>query len=276
MTFLQKLRRVTEPKVLGLCVGLDPDPARLSASFPPDLDGISRFLHEVIAATAPYAAAYKVNTAFYEAWGSQGWALFETIAHALPESSLRIADAKRGDIGNTAKRYAQAFLERLPFDAITLNPYMGGDTLQPFLENPDKGAYVLALTTNPGSEDLQHFSHGDTPLYQHVLKKIPTWTEHENLGAVVGATHPEELIQIRKEFPHIPLLIPGVGAQGGDVDAVAGLAGDIEGAPILVNISRGLLYPQYDLEFPENVKQACLDYRSMLSISAGKKDDSDY
>jgi orotidine-5'-phosphate decarboxylase len=273
MTFKQKLSSVTAPKALGLCVGLDPDPDRLPDPFSPDLEGIASFLHEVITATAPYAAAYKVNTAFYEAWGSQGWALLETIADTLPESALRIVDAKRGDIGNTARRYAQAFLQRLPFDAITLSPYMGGDTLQPFLENPEKGAFVLALTTNPGSRDLQHFSDGDTTLYHHVLQKIPEWAEHGNLGAVVGATHPSELILVRRDYPHIPLLIPGIGAQGGDVDVVTGFADDLEGAPVLVNISRGLLYPQYDLEFPENVKQACLNYRSMLNISPGRKKD---
>ncbi len=267
MTFLDKLHRVTSPQGLGLCIGLDPDPDRLPPGFSSDLGGISRFLHEVISVTEPYAAAYKVNSAFYEAWGAEGWSLMENIARALPESSLRIADAKRGDIGNTAKRYAQAFFEKLPFDAITLNPYLGGDTLQPFLENPDKGAFVLALTTNPGSKELQHFSEGDVKLYQQVLTLISKWAPHKNLGAVVGATHPDELKAIREEFPDVPLLIPGIGAQGGDAEAVASLAGGGNKGPLLVNISRGILYPQSELTFPENVVQACKDFSKALKIS---------
>jgi len=267
MTFQQKLHQVTAQKGLGLCVGLDPDPKRLPAAFSPNLQGVSQFLHEVIEVTTPYAAAYKVNTAFYEAWGTEGWALLETISKTLPENSVRIADAKRGDIGNTALRYAQAFLERLPFDAITLSPYMGGDTLQHFLNNPEKGAYVLALTTNPGSKDLQHFSNGEVTLYERVLGMIPQWAPNENLGAVVGATHPDELIKVRKQFPTVPLLIPGIGAQGGDADAVASIAGGNDRGPLLVNASRGILFPQSELDFPENIVQACIEFRKTLKIS---------
>lgn len=266
MTFSGKLHSVTAPQGLGLCVGLDPDPERLPEAFPPDLNGVSRFLPEIISASAPYASAYKVNTAFYEAWGSEGWALLENIAGMLPESALRIADAKRGDIGNTARRYAQAFFEHLPFDAVTLNPYMGGDALQPFLENPEKGAYVLALTTNPGSKDLQYLSNGKDEVYKHVLRRIPSWAPQGNLGAVVGATHPQELLDIREEFPGIPLLIPGIGAQEGDIDAVARMAGEEDMGPVLVNVSRGILYPQNELDFPESVAQACRDFRRALGI----------
>ena len=266
MTFLEKLERVTAPSSLGLCVGLDPDPNRLPLQFSPNPDGIFQFLLKVISVSAPYAAAYKVNTAFYEAWGQEGWSLLENIAKALPESTVRIADAKRGDIGNTAKHYARAFLDRMPFDAVTLNPYMGGDTLQPFLENADKGAYVLALTTNRGSKDLQYFSDGKSTLYQHILQMIPTWAPNGNLGAVVGATHPQELALIRRQFPSIPLLIPGIGAQGGDAQAIVEIAGGEDRGPLLVNVSRALLYPDDDLDFPENVKQACLNFRELLKI----------
>ena len=268
MTFLEKLRRVTTPGGLGLCIGLDPDPDRLPDSFPPDLEGISRFLRQVISASEPYAAAYKVNTAFYEVWGSDGWALLEKIARTLPESAFRIADAKRGDIGNTARHYARAFFERLPFDAVTLSPYMGGDTLHPFLENPGKGAYVLALTTNPGSKDVQHFSDGKRTVYQQVLSQIPIWAPQGNLGAVVGATHPQELLDIRREYPSIPLLVPGIGAQGGDVRAVVEAAGGEGRGPLLVNVSRGILYPDNDLDFPESIVRACRDFRRLLGLSS--------
>lgn len=264
MSFLDKLRRVTRPTGLGLCVGLDPDPNKMPAGYSSDLGGISAFLQEVITVSTPFASAYKVNTAFYEAWGSKGWKLLEKIADYLPDVSVRIADAKRGDIGNTAIRYAHAFFEHLPFDAITLNPYLGGDTLQPFLEDPEKGAYVLALTTNPGSRDLQHFHDGKRELYQLVLKKIPEWAPQGNLGAVVGATHPQELTKVRRDYPSIPLLIPGIGAQGGDIEAVRGLAIGDDVGPVLVNISRAILYPKSNLKFPDSVAEACGQFHRML------------
>lgn len=267
MTFREKLHQVTSPSGLGLCIGLDPDPDRLPPDFSPDLDGVSSFLHSVISATSDYTAAYKVNTAFYEAWGSAGWRLLEEIAGKLPPNCLRIVDAKRGDIGNTARHYAKALLERLPFDAITLNPYLGADTLEPFLRREEKGGFVLALTSNPGSADLQHFSDGRQKLYQLILSQIPTWGPLGNLGAVVGATHSQELIDVRSQFPAIPLLIPGIGAQGGDADVVASLTGNGERGPLLVNISRGILYPQNELPFPESIAQACKDYRQALKIS---------
>lgn len=266
MTFLQKLQQVSKSNGIGLCVGLDPDPGKLPENFSPDLNGISEFLHEVISITAPFAAAYKVNTAFYEAWGAAGWQVLENVAYTLPESSVRIADAKRGDIGNTTKHYAKAFFDRLPFDAITLSPYMGGDTLQAYLDDPDKGAFILALTTNPGSADLQHFSDGKTALYQRVLSLIPTWAPNKNLGAVVGATHPEELKQIRTDFPDIPLLVPGIGVQGGDAQAIVDTCG-LDRAPVLVNVSRGVLYPKDQKNFPLNIAEAGKEFCRMLKIN---------
>lgn len=270
MTFRDKLHSVTAPRGLGLCVGLDPDPNRLPKPFKPDTAGLSSFLKQVIQASQPYASAYKVNTAFYEAWGSKGWVLLEEIAAALPGKTLLIADAKRGDIGNTASRYAQAFFGALPFDAITLSPYMGQDSLQPFLENPEKGAFVLALTTNAGSRDFQYFSDGKEELYKRVLRFISGWAPEGNLGAVVGATHPAELQAIRSEFPSVPLLIPGVGAQGGDIEAVASLSSGEGSAPVLVNVSRGILYPKNNLAFPEGVFQACREYSAELKINRHK------
>jgi orotidine-5'-phosphate decarboxylase len=267
MTFVQKLRQTVGTSGPGLCVGLDPDPARIPEIFRRDLTGVAQFLHEVIAACTPLACAFKVNTAFYEAFGSPGWRVLEEIAAALPEKSLRIADAKRGDIGNTAKAYAEAFLKHLPFDAITVSPYLGGDALQPFLKDLERGAFVLALTTNPGSKDLQYFTDGRETLYHRVLKQISTWAPEGNLGAVVGATHPEELVQIRNEFPTIPLLIPGVGAQGGDIKAITDLAYGPQSGSVLVNVSRGILYPDPSLPFPENVAQACRFYSKALGTS---------
>jgi orotidine-5'-phosphate decarboxylase len=264
MTFADKLRTVVGTQQPGLCLGLDPDPKRLPPEFSGDLTGLRAFLLGTLQVCAPFASAYKVNVAFYEAYGWRGWELLEEIAAALPENSIRIADAKRGDIGNTAERYAEAFLERLPFDAITLSPYLGGDSLQPFLKNPNRGAYVLALTTNPGSKDLQYFTDQKEKLYQRVLRLIGDWAPHGNLGAVVGATHPEELREVRSQFPSIPLLIPGVGAQGGDIEAISSMAYGEACGPVLVNVSRGILYPDTKSSFPENVKEACQTYSTLL------------
>jgi orotidine-5'-phosphate decarboxylase len=267
MTFIEKLKLAAGTNGPGLCVGLDPDPAKMPPGLNQDLAGISSFLHQVIKASQPFACAYKINTAFYEALGSPGWRLLEEMAAALPTNSLRIADAKRGDIGNTARAYAEAFLKSMPFDAMTVSPYLGGDSLEPFLKDPERGAFVLALTTNPGSKDLQYFSDGRVRLYQRVLSQIATWAPQRNLGAVVGATHPEELLQIRAEFPTIPLLIPGVGAQGGDIQAIMGMGYGPETGPVLVNVSRGILYPDNSLTFPENVAEACRTYAARLGTS---------
>lgn len=266
MTFAEKLRVVVGWQGPGLCVGLDPDPARLPSAFTHDPSGICAFLHQVIKASAPFASAYKVNTAFFEALGSPGWRLLEAIAQALPEKFIRIADAKRGDIGNTAQKYAEAFLKHLPFDAVTLSPYLGGDSLQPFLSDPARGAYVLALTTNPGSKDLQYFGDAKETLYQRVLRHVADWAPLGNLGAIVRATHPEELLEIRSQFPTIPLLIPGVGAQGGDIEAVKNMPYEAENAPVLVNVSRSILYPDNRMEFPHNVTQACKEYSAKLGV----------
>ncbi len=264
MTFREKLHTAVGASGLGLCFGLDPEPSRLPEKFSRDLVGIGDFLHQVIEVSASFASAYKVNTAFYEAWGSAGWGLLEKICAALPPDSLRIADAKRGDIGNTAEKYRKAFFECLNFDAVTVNPYLGGDALQPFLQDPRRGAYVLALTTNPGAKDLQYFSDGKERLYQRVLRQIKDWAPQDNLGAVVGATHPVELVEIRRQHPSLPLLIPGVGAQGGDLQAIVNLDFGADYGPILVNVSRGILFPANQREFPDNVLAACQEYKTSL------------
>ena len=267
MTFAEKLKGLMGARGPGLCVGLDPDPARLPAQFPRHLSGVAAFLEEVIKVSAPYAAAYKVNTAFFEAMGSPGWRLLEEIALQLPSGCLRIADAKRGDIGNTAQKYAEAFFQQMPFDAVTVSPYLGGDSLQPFLSDPAKGAFVLVLTTNPGSKDLQYFGDENNELYLHVLKRIPQWAPANNLGAVVGATHPDELLAIRRQFPSVPLLIPGIGAQGGDTEVIRAMPYGVHHAPVLVNISRSLLYADKSEDFPQNVLQACRHYQHALGIA---------
>jgi orotidine-5'-phosphate decarboxylase len=267
MTFSEKMRAVVSENGPGLCVGLDPDPARLPPSFSRDVSGVWLFLHQVIEASTPWAAAYKVNTAFFEALGSPGWSLLEDIARALPSHLIRIADAKRGDIGNTAQKYAEAFFRQMPFDAITVSPYLGGDSLQPFLSDPTKGAFVLVLTTNPGAKDLQYFGDEKDKLFSRVLKHIPHWAPAGNLGAVVGATYPQDLLSIRQTFPSVALLIPGVGAQGGDVNAIHDMPYGNGRAPVLVNVSRGILYANENRDFPHNIVHACKDYGQKLGAA---------
>jgi orotidine-5'-phosphate decarboxylase len=218
-------------------VGLDPDPARLPDSVA-DAD-LPRwaFNRRIIDATHEYAAAYKPNAAFYE--DPDGWrALRETVAYAHGKDVPVLLDAKRGDIGNTARQYAD-LLEYV--DAITVNPYLGGDSLQPFLSRTDKGVFVLCRTSNPGGADIQDRELADgRTVYERVADLAADWNEHGNVGLVVGATAPDELESLRERVPAIPFLVPGVGAQGGDVEAAA-TAGLADGVG-LVNSSRGIIF----------------------------------
>ena len=224
-------------------VGLDPDPDRLPPSVA-DAD-LPRwaFNRRIIDATHEYAAAYKPNAAFYE--DPDGWrALQETVAYAHGNDVPVLLDAKRADIGNTARQYAN-LLEWV--DAITVNPYLGGDSLQPFLSKPEKGVFVLCRTSNAGGADLQDLALEDGPtVYERVADLAASWNEHGNVGLVVGATAPEELETLRERVPELPFLVPGVGAQGGDIEAAA-TAGPADGVG-LVNSSRGIIFAGEDSE----------------------------
>ncbi|MGF1534462.1 MAG: orotidine-5'-phosphate decarboxylase [Bernardetiaceae bacterium] len=225
-----------------LCVGLDTDPQRLPDCLKGSPDPVLAFNKAIIAATADYCVAFKINTAFYEAQGAAGWqTLTETVA-AIPETHLCILDAKRGDIGNTAQQYAQAFWQMPRADALTLSPYMGKDTVMPFLEAQSRWAILLALTSNPGSADfqLQKLASGDY-LYEEVVRQATAWADHQRLMFVVGATHPEHIERVRRLAPRHFLLIPGVGAQGGDLERVFAV-GQTNEVGLLVNASRSIIY----------------------------------
>jgi orotidine-5'-phosphate decarboxylase len=176
---------------------------------------ILEFNRGIIDATADLVCAYKPNLAFYEAFGLEGLVALEKTVKYIPEGIPVIGDAKRGDIGNTARRYAEALFSAFGFDAATLNPYLGYDSVEPFLEYPDKGVFILCRTSNPGALDFQALRCGDVPLYEVVAQKAKEWDRYGNIGLVVGATYPEELRRIRQLCPQMPLLIPGLGAQGG-------------------------------------------------------------
>lgn len=231
-----------------LCVGLDTDINKIPKHLLKEKDPILEFNKQVIDATQQYAVAYKPNIAFYEALGSKGWETLKKTVEYIPEDIFTIADAKRGDIGNTSKMYAQAFFEQMNFDSITVAPYMGSDSVSPFLEFEDKWVILLAATSNPGGFDFQHDEIDGEKLYQKVIRKSQEWGNEENMMYVVGATRPEALKEIRKSVPHHFLLIPGIGAQGGDLKAVCenGMNKD---CGLLINSSRGIIYADQSASF---------------------------
>ncbi len=234
-----------------LCVGLDTDINKIPQELLALEDPIFEFNKQIINKTAQYAVAYKPNTAFYEVYGAKGWLSLERIIQYIhnnyPEIFV-IADAKRGDIGNTSANYARAFFNTLKADALTVAPYMGKDSVEPFLNFEDKWVVLLALTSNKGSQDFQYLNVGSQMLHQQVLKTATTWATSEQMMFVVGATHPEELGEIRKMLPDYFFLVPGVGAQGGDLQAVAqnGLNNE---CGLLVNSSRGIIYASNGSDF---------------------------
>jgi len=238
-----------------LCVGLDTDIDKIPKHLLDSEDPVFEFNKAIIDATLPYSVAYKLNTAFYEANGSAGWKSLERTANYLPDSVFKIADAKRGDIGNTTDMYAKAFFSQMNFDSVTIAPYMGADSILPFLAYKDKWAIILALTSNKSSIDFQQkkLSGTDNELYKEVLELTSSFGTQDNTMFVVGATKASELKIIRNIVPHHFLLIPGVGAQGGTVkDVFEG--GANKDCGLLINSSRGIIYASGGSDFAEAAK----------------------
>lgn len=251
---VQQLIEEIKKKKSFLCVGLDTDIDKLPDGIERSPEGMLQFNRAIIDATKDIAVAYKLNTAFYEHLGSDGWNVFQETQKALPPSVFSIADAKRGDIGNTSTMYAKAFFETLNFDAVTVAPYMGRDSIQPFLEFKDKTTIVLGLTSNAGSADFQT-KNAEKPLYKEVLSTIKTWGNLQNLMFVVGATKADKLKEIRSLIPEHFLLIPGVGAQGGSAVEVCENGMNQHGG-LLINSSRGIIYASSEKNFAEKAKEA--------------------
>ena len=254
-----------------LCVGLDTDIEKLPAGLPKNKDGVIAFNKAIIDATAAHCVSYKINTAFYESQGIEGWEAMEaTLAH-IPSSHFTIADAKRGDIGNTSAQYAKTFFETLPFDAITVAPYMGKDSIDPFLAYSDKCTIVLGLTSNDGSKNFeqQKLANGQF-LYESVLEQVASWGTPEQLMFVVGATKAEDFTGIRKIIPHHFLLVPGVGAQGGSLSEVTKYGKNNE-VGLLVNASRAVIFASSGTDFAEKAAIAAAEYanemKSLLAAS---------
>lgn len=246
--------RITVTRAV-LCVGVDPDPEALPGGFPATLAGIERFARLIVEASLPYAAAVKPNLAFFEAHGSAGIAALERLRGLVPPEVMFIADAKRGDIGTTTARQAMALFDVLGADAVTVSPYLGEEAVAPLLERTDRFAYVLCRTSNPGAAEFQGLvvaadareGHPAEPLWARVARRAVAWGPGGTVGLVVGATAPDELAAIRALAPSLPFLVPGVGAQGGQVAPVLasgpardGPAGAEAGGALLVNVSRGI------------------------------------
>lgn len=225
-----------------LCVGLDTDLNKIPKHLLSEKNPIITFNKAIIDATKDYCVAYKINTAFYESMGLKGWKIMDETAKYIADSHFVIADAKRGDIGNTSLQYAKTFFETYDFDALTIAPYMGSDSVEPFLQHKGKWAIVLGLTSNKGSRDFQFLKAEDgTYFYEKVIKGVAAWGSDENMMFVIGATQEQQIADIRKMVPHHFFLVPGVGAQGGDLQRISelGLNND---AGLLVNSSRSIIY----------------------------------
>jgi orotidine-5'-phosphate decarboxylase len=264
MTFLEKLQTVQHRKHSLVCVGLDTDPHLLPSHLQSSLEGVVEFNRRIIEATHDLVCAYKPNLAFYEALGSRGWDVLQQTLACIPKDVVTIGDAKRGDIGNTAERYAKALYEDLHFDSVTINAYMGHDAVEPFIRAPEHGVFILALTSNPGSKDFQRLKTGSRPLYEKVVRAASKWNRLDNIGLVVGATHAKELKSIRALAKGMPILIPGIGKQGGDLKSSIRFGCDRNGGLAIINSSRGILYASKEKDFADAARKETIKLRDEI------------
>ena len=269
-SFSARLNRLQSEKQTAVCVGLDPVPARFPATLKDGrlpTDAARAFCSSIVEATAPYACAFKPNFAFFEALGPAGLTVLDQVLATIPDDCLVIGDAKRGDIGHSARFYAQALYDDFGLDASTVSPYLGADSVAPFLEHEGTCTFVLARTSNDGAADLQEACTCDgAPLYRHVAQRVSTWDDGADgeAGLVVGATAPNALADLRADAPALPFLVPGVGAQGGDPAAVMDAAATNTG-PVLVNSSRSILYASEGPDYAEAAADATKDLQNALN-----------
>jgi orotidine-5'-phosphate decarboxylase len=262
MDFIDKLGIVSERANSLVCVGLDTDVAKLPEGYH-DIRGVLEFNREIIRTTSDAVCAYKPNSAFYEAMGAPGMDVLAKTREAIPSAIPVILDVKRGDIGNTAEKYAIAAYDHLGADAVTVNPYMGFDAVKPFLR-PGKCVFVLCLTSNPSAANFQFLEAGGEPLYERVAKRAVAWAREGEVGLVVGATQPESLRRIRDIVGDLPILIPGIGAQGGEIRKTIDAAGGKPGLTI-INSSRDILYASRGKDFAEASRKRLLTLRDEIN-----------
>jgi len=262
MKSYDKLNNSIEKSGSILCVGLDADIDKLPLGVERNLEGLLSFNREIISACAISASSFKINFAFYEQYGVNGFDVLLKTIEEIPKDKFIIADAKRGDIGNTSKAYAKSAFDFFNADSITVSPYMGSDSIIPFLEYKDKMVFILALTSNPGSADFQRLVSDGEPLYKHVIKKSISFGSTDSIGFVVGATHPEELEDIRQMIPENYLLIPGVGTQGGDIEAIIKANNN---CPAIINVSRDVIYSSSGENYAEKASEKAEFYKKRFS-----------
>ena len=263
MTFREKLEAAWDRSGSLLCIGLDPDPKLMA------IDDVAAFNIAIVEATSDLVCAYKPNVAFYEALGPErGYAALRRTLEAMPPHVITLADAKRGDVEHTARAYARAFYDNLGFDAVTVNAYLGRDSVEPWIERPDKAAFIVCRTSNPGAPDFQDLTvqgEGATAtLYETVAERARSWDRHGNVGLVVGATYPQELRRVRQLCPEMTFLVPGVGAQGGDVAAVMANGLDARGGGLIINVSRQVLYASKGADFAQAAGDAARQLRDEI------------
>ena len=265
MAFHDHLRRAWAESDSMLCVGLDPDPAR----FPDAVQGsVFEFCRQIVDATADLVCAFKPQIAYFAATGAEAdlERLCVYIRDCHPKALL-VLDAKRGDIGSTAEQYAREAFDRYGAQVVTVNPYMGTDTVEPYLRHPDGGVFVLCRTSNPGSGDFQNLLIDGEPLYLHVARRVATeWNEIGDCGLVVGATYPAELAQVRAIVGNLPLLVPGIGAQGGDIAATLAAGRTADGSGLMINSSRAVLYAGKGEDFAAAARKVALATREAINL----------
>ena len=274
MHFVEKLLAASRQHNSLLCVGLDPEFERLPVSLrnlPPE-QAITHFCRAIIEATAPFVCAFKPNMAFFEVLGPSGMHVFQEVLAAIPAHIPIIVDAKRGDLGNTARHYATTVFDIYGCDAVTINPYLGYDSVAPFLAYEEKGIILLCRTSNPSARDFQDLlvsgEDGQTrPLYEIVAQRIQTWNKFGNCGLVVGATYPQELQTIRSLCPDLPILIPGVGSQGGDLEASVKAGVDRGGERAILAVSRSILYADSGDNYVDAARQEAQILRDRMNAA---------
>jgi orotidine-5'-phosphate decarboxylase len=274
MNFVEKLVAASRQQNSLLCVGLDPEYERFPASLQklPKDQAVIHFCQAIIETTAPFVSAFKPNIAFFEALGTGGMQVFQAVLSTIPAHIPIIVDAKRGDLGNTARHYATAFFDIYKCDAVTVNPYLGYDSVAPFLAYPDKGVILLCRTSNPSARDFQDLlirqEDGRTrPFYEIVARRIQSWNIAGNCGLVVGATYPQELQTIRAICPDMPILIPGVGSQGGDLAASVQAGIDSHGERAILAVSRSILYASNGDDFADAASEEARSLRDRMNAA---------
>ncbi len=267
MDFIEKLEAISRKQNSLVCIGLDIDKEMMPKSlFKTIKNPFLEFTKALINETKDLVCAYKLNMAFYEVLGEQGWHVLQETINYIPKEVIVILDGKRNDIGNTAKKYAQTLFDGLHADAVTVNPYMGFDSIKPFLDFKNTCSFVLCRTSNPSARDFQDIQSNGKPLYLYIAEKVKQWQHEGSCGVVVGATYPQELKEIRELLgDHVPFLIPGIGKQGGDIQTTVEYGTNSNKELAIINSSRGIIYAGSDKDFAKKARKATIELNDSIN-----------